>query len=113
MYWGLYCHPWLRDSFIAAYYLAAAGCVLEGLRARTQLQRALPMLALFGVRFACLGARVVLNSGSQTACMHYAAMEVCLSTSVAKQFLHLLAATLPACYSALMSISMQSLSSTS
>lgn len=81
MYWGLYCYPWLRDSFIVAYYLAAAGCVLGGLRAKTQLQRALPMLALFGVRFACLAARVALNSGSQAACMHYAAMEVCLLTS--------------------------------
>ena len=76
MYWGLYCYPRLRDSFIAAYYLAAVGCVLGGLRARTQLQRALPMLALFGVRFVCLAARVALNSGSQSACMHYAAMEV-------------------------------------
>ena len=45
MYLGLYCPPWLRDSFIAAYYLAAAGCVLGGLRARTPMQRALPMLA--------------------------------------------------------------------
>ena len=105
MYWGLYCHPWLRDGFIAAYYLAAAGCVLGGLRARTQLQRALPMLALFGVRFACLAARVVLNSGSQGACMHYAAMEVCPFTSVAKYVLLSLAAILSACYPALMNIS--------
>lgn len=76
MYWGLYCYPRLRDGFIVAYYLAAAGCVLGGLRARSQMQRALPMLALFGVRFACLAARVALNSGSQSACLHYAAMEV-------------------------------------
>jgi len=38
MYWGLYCYPWLRNSFIAAYYLAAAGCVLGGLRAKTQVR---------------------------------------------------------------------------
>ena len=76
MYWGLYCYPWLRDGFIVAYYLAALGCVLGGLRAKTQMQRALPMLALFGVRFLCLGTRMVLNSGSQSACIHYAAMEV-------------------------------------
>ena len=56
--------------------MAAAGCVLGGLRAKTQMQRALPMLALFGVRFLCLGTRTVLNSGSQAACMHYAVMEV-------------------------------------
>ena len=78
MYWGLYCYPWLRDGFIVAYYLAALGCVLGGLRAKTQMQRALPMLALFGVRFLCLGARMVLNSGSQSACIHYATMEVSL-----------------------------------
>ena len=64
------------------YYLAAAGCVLGGLRAKTQVQRALPMLALFGVRFVCLGTRIVLNSGSQAACMHYAVMEVRLSCSI-------------------------------
>ena len=80
MYWGLYCYPWLRDGFIVAYYLAALGCVLGGLRAKTQMQRALPMLALFGVRFLCLGARMVLNSGSQSACIHYAAMEVSLAS---------------------------------
>jgi len=34
------------------------------------------MLALFGVRFLCLGTRVILNSGPQTACLHYFAMEV-------------------------------------
>ena len=66
----------MRASLPCRYYLAAAGCVLGGLRAKTQMQRALPMLALFGVRFLCLGTRVVLNSGSQAACMHYTVMEV-------------------------------------
>ena len=87
MYWGLYCYPWLRDGFIVAYYLAALGCVLGGLRAKTQMQRALPMLALFGVRFLCLGARMVLNSGSQSACIHYATMEVSLELCLRTWFL--------------------------
>jgi hypothetical protein len=77
IFWGLYCHPWLRDTFIAAYYLAAAGCVVGALRARTTVQRALPMLALFGVRLACLFTRALLNSGSQEAVTRYLAMEVC------------------------------------
>lgn len=76
MYWGLYCYPWLRSSFIAAYYLAAAGCVVAGLRARTQIQRAAPMLALLGVRLGSLLTRTVLNSGSQDAVWHYAVTEV-------------------------------------
>lgn len=70
------CPSCMRPSIPCRYYLAAAGCVLGGLRAKTQMQRALPMLALFGVRFLCLGTRIVLNSGSQAACMHYAVMEV-------------------------------------
>ncbi|CAL8463477.1 g3011 [Coccomyxa elongata] len=76
MYWGLYCHPWLRSSFIAAYYIAAAGCVVAGLRACTQMQRAAPMLALLGVRLGSLVTRTILNSGSQDAVWHYAVTEV-------------------------------------
>ncbi len=76
MYWGLYCYPWLRSSFIAAYYIAAAGCVVAGLRACTQMQRAAPMLALLGVRVGSLVARTILNSGSQDAVWHYAVTEV-------------------------------------
>jgi len=30
MYWGLQCYPWLCGSFIAAYILAAALCVVLG-----------------------------------------------------------------------------------
>ena len=76
LYWGLYCYPWLRSSFIAAYYLSAAGCVVAGLRASTQIQRAAPMLALFGVRVASLVVRAALNSGSQDAVWHFALTEV-------------------------------------
>lgn len=76
LYWGLYCYPWLRSIFIAAYYLSAAGCVVAGLRASTQIQRAAPMLALFGVRVASLVVRAALNSGSQVAVWHFALTEV-------------------------------------
>lgn len=41
-----------------------------------QVQRALPMLALLGVRAASLLTRAALNSGSQTAIKHFAVLEV-------------------------------------
>ena len=56
MYWGLYCYPWLRNSFIAAYYLAAAGCVLGGLRAKTQVRH---------VRYEVAGDTIFLTFDAQ------------------------------------------------
>eukprot|EP00884_Botryococcus_braunii_P010567 jgi/Botrbrau1/19511/Bobra.0035s0011.1 len=75
LFWGLFCHPFLRTSFIVGYYGAAAGCVVAGLRARSHLQRALPMLLLVLVRAGAMLARLLLVSGSPQANWHYFYME--------------------------------------
>jgi hypothetical protein len=74
-----------EDGACAAYYLTALGAVVAGLRARSNIGRAAPLLALFAIRVACLGVRIALNAGSHAAVVHYAIAEVCCfrSTSAA------------------------------
>lgn len=38
LFWGFLCRPRMRAAFICAYCLAAAACVMAGLRGRSALQ---------------------------------------------------------------------------
>ena len=76
LWWGFACAPGFRQGFLAAYYAAATACVVAGLTARSSTERALPMLALVGIRIAAIATRIAVEPGPHTAVWHYAAMEV-------------------------------------
>lgn len=76
IWWGLYCYPRLRVTAVTAYFATAGACVLIGLTAKSNIKRAMPMLVLLLLRFAVVLARVILNSGSWWASIHFLWMEV-------------------------------------
>ncbi|DBA84039.1 hypothetical protein WJX77_000100 [Trebouxia sp. C0004] len=80
MWWGLYCYPRLRVMAVTAYFITAGACVLLGLTARSNAKRATPMLVLLLLRFVVVLARLILNSGSRWASMHFLWMEVLTCT---------------------------------
>ena len=76
IWWGLYCYPRLRVTAVTAYFITAGACVLLGLTARSNAKRATPMLVLLLLRFVVVLARLILNSGSCWASIHFLWMEV-------------------------------------
>ncbi|KAK9866877.1 hypothetical protein WJX84_012026 [Apatococcus fuscideae] len=76
LWWAFRCHPYVRWGFVIAYYSTSAACILAGVMSKTILGRALPMMALFIIRFALVGARFHLNVGDHQASWHFLASEV-------------------------------------
>jgi len=76
IWWGLYCYPCLRVTAVTAYFITAGACVLLGLTAKSNAKRATPMLVLLLLRFFVVLARLILNSGSWWASVHFLWMEV-------------------------------------
>ena len=76
IWWGLYCYPRLRVTAVTAYFVTAGACVLLGLTAKSNAKRAAPMLALLLLRFVVVLARLILNSSSCWASIHFLWMEV-------------------------------------
>ncbi len=63
-------------SAVTAYFITAGACVLLGLTAKSNAKRATPMLVLLLLRFFVVLARLILNSGSWWASVHFLWMEV-------------------------------------
>ncbi|KAK9837798.1 hypothetical protein WJX74_005271 [Apatococcus lobatus] len=76
LWWAFRCHPGIRWGFIIAYYGTSLACIAGGLLSKTALGRALPMLALFLIRFALVGARFRLGLGDSEATWRFFSVEV-------------------------------------
>ena len=76
LWWAFRCHPGIRMGFIVAYYGTSLACIAGGFASKTVLGRAMPMLALFIIRFTLVGARFWLGVGDRLSTWRFLIVEV-------------------------------------
>ena len=81
LWWPFRCHPGIRWGFIIAYYGTSLACIVGGMVSKTALGRALPMMVLFLIRFALVGARFQLGVGDSEATWRFFSVEVAPSAA--------------------------------